>query len=118
MRACRGRRLLVAEVAEFVFTEEQGQLRDAVRRFCAENFDEQTVRRLMESDPPFDPKSWHRLGSELGVLGPAGGGSGGCGWRGRRGRGGPGSWTRVWGWTTSPRPGPPRRRSGGCPPPP
>ncbi len=56
-------------MAEFTFTEEQAQLRDAVRRFCAENFDEQTVRRLMESDPPFDPKVWARLGSELGVLG-------------------------------------------------
>ncbi len=56
-------------MAEFTFTEEQAQLRDAVRRFCAENFDEQTVRRLMESDPPFDPKVWDRLGSELGVLG-------------------------------------------------
>ena len=56
-------------MAEFTFTEEQAQLRDAVRRFCAENFDEQTVRRLIESDPPFDPKVWARLGSELGVLG-------------------------------------------------
>jgi alkylation response protein AidB-like acyl-CoA dehydrogenase len=56
-------------VAEFTFTDEQVQLRSAVRRFCAENFDEQTVRRLMESDPPFDPKIWARLGSELGVLG-------------------------------------------------
>ena len=56
-------------MAEFTFTEEQAQLRDAVRRFCAENFDEQTVRRLMESDPPFDPKVWARLGAELGVLG-------------------------------------------------
>ncbi|HEX9175014.1 MAG TPA: acyl-CoA dehydrogenase family protein [Mycobacterium sp.] len=68
-------------MAEFTFTEEQAQLRDAVRRFCAENFDEQTVRRLMESDPPFDPKVWARLGSELGVLGlsvpESGGGAGG-----------------------------------------
>ncbi len=55
--------------AEFVFTEEQGQLRAAVRKFCAENFDEQSVRTLMESDPPFDPKVWTRLGAELGVLG-------------------------------------------------
>ena len=55
--------------AEFVFTPEQDQLRSAVRKFSAENFDEPTVRRLMESDPPFDPKSWTRLGSELGVLG-------------------------------------------------
>jgi alkylation response protein AidB-like acyl-CoA dehydrogenase len=55
--------------AEFTFTDEQVQLRTAVRKFCAENFDEQTVRRLMESDPPFDAKVWNRLGSELGVLG-------------------------------------------------
>ena len=54
---------------EFTFTEEQGQLRTAVRRFCSENFDEQSVRTLMESDPPFDPKVWARLGAELGVLG-------------------------------------------------
>lgn len=54
---------------EFTFTDEQNQLRVAVRKFCAENFDEQSVRRLMESDPPFDPKVWARLGAELGVLG-------------------------------------------------
>lgn len=56
-------------MAEFGFTDEQAQLRAAVRKFCAENFDEQTVRTLMESDPPFDPKVWARLGAELGVLG-------------------------------------------------
>jgi alkylation response protein AidB-like acyl-CoA dehydrogenase len=58
-----------AQSAEFRFTEEQQQLRTAVRKFCADNFDEQTVRRLMESEVPFDAKVWHRLGSELGVLG-------------------------------------------------
>ena len=55
--------------AEYVFTDEQNQLRTAVRKFCSENFDEQTVRNLMESDPPFDTKVWARLGAELGVLG-------------------------------------------------
>ena len=55
--------------AEFTFTDEQGQLRAAVSKFCTDNFDEQTVRRLMESDPPFDAAVWTRLGSELGVLG-------------------------------------------------
>ncbi len=55
--------------AEFAFTDEQGQLRAAVRKFCSENLDEQTVRNLMESDPPFDTKVWTRLGAELGVLG-------------------------------------------------
>lgn len=56
-------------MAEFVFTDEQAQLRSAVRRFCADHFDEQTVRRLMESEPPVDRAVWGRLGSELGVLG-------------------------------------------------
>ena len=68
-------------MAEFTFTDEQAQLRSAVRKFCTENFDEQAVRGLMESDPPFDAKVWHRLGSELGVLGlsvpEADGGAGG-----------------------------------------
>ncbi|OBF98324.1 acyl-CoA dehydrogenase [Mycobacterium sp. 852002-51152_SCH6134967] len=58
-----------ASQAEYKFTEEQGQLRDAVRKFSAEHFSEETVRGLMESDPPFDPKVWARLGGELGVLG-------------------------------------------------
>jgi alkylation response protein AidB-like acyl-CoA dehydrogenase len=56
-------------VVEFRFTDEQGDLRAAVRKFGAENFDEATVRRLMESDPTFDAKVWARLGGELGVLG-------------------------------------------------
>ena len=56
-------------MAEFAFTDEQQQLRGAVRKFCAENFAEPTVRRLMESDVTFDPAVWNRLGSELGVLG-------------------------------------------------
>ncbi|MDT5400284.1 MAG: hypothetical protein QOK33_3515, partial [Mycobacterium sp.] len=56
-------------MAEFRFTDEQVQLRAAVRKFCADNFDESTVRRLMESDPTFDAKVWARLGGELGVLG-------------------------------------------------
>lgn len=68
-------------MAEFTFTDEQAQLRTAVRKFCAENFDEQTVRELMESEQPFDAKVWSRLGSELGVLGlsapEADGGAGG-----------------------------------------
>ncbi len=55
--------------AEFAFTPEQQALRTAVRKFSAENFDEATVRRLMETEPRFDPTVWRRLGSELGVLG-------------------------------------------------
>ena len=56
-------------MAEFTFSDEQQQLRGAVRKFCAENFTEPTVRRLMESDVTYDPAVWNRLGSELGVLG-------------------------------------------------
>nr|WP_167108338.1 acyl-CoA dehydrogenase family protein [Mycobacterium sp. DL592] len=59
----------MAESAEFTFTDEQQQLRTAMRKFCADNFDESTIRQLMESEVPFDPAVWHRLGSELGVLG-------------------------------------------------
>jgi alkylation response protein AidB-like acyl-CoA dehydrogenase len=66
MQACLGRKF---RVAEYTFTDEQNQLRTTVRKFCADNFDEQSVRRLMESDPPFDAKVWARLGAELGVLG-------------------------------------------------
>lgn len=59
----------VAANAEFRFTDEQNQLRDAVRKFSSEHFSEEKVRKLMESDPPFDQKTWARLGGELGVLG-------------------------------------------------
>jgi alkylation response protein AidB-like acyl-CoA dehydrogenase len=56
---------------EFVFTPEQQDLRRAVRQFCAERLDEDTVRRLMESEAGYDPALWARLGGELGVLGLA-----------------------------------------------
>ena len=56
---------------EFRFTPEQHDLRRAVRRFCTEQVDEPTVRRLMESDTGHDPALWARLGAELGVLGLA-----------------------------------------------
>ena len=55
--------------AEYVFTEEQGELRKAVRKFSESHFDEPRTRELMASDKPFDPKVWARLGAELGVLG-------------------------------------------------
>lgn len=56
-------------MAEFTFTTEQQQLRDAVRKFNAENFAEPTVRQLMESEVAYNPAVWRRLGTELGVLG-------------------------------------------------
>lgn len=57
------------KVAEFEFTGEQAQLRDAVRKFSANNFGEAKARTQMESEPRFDRQLWRRLGSELGVLG-------------------------------------------------
>ncbi len=59
------------ETLTFRFTDEQRQLRTAVRKFSAENFGEAAARRLMESEPRFDRGVWRRLGSELGVLGMA-----------------------------------------------
>ncbi|MET0699648.1 MAG: acyl-CoA dehydrogenase family protein [Mycobacterium sp.] len=52
-----------------MFNDEQAQLLSAVKKFAAENFDEQAIRRVMESDPPYDRAVWGRLGAELGVLG-------------------------------------------------
>ena len=62
---------LVSPGDEFVFTDEQQQLRAAVRKFCAERIDERAIRAVMEFDPPYDPAVWTRLGTELGVLGLA-----------------------------------------------
>ncbi|HPZ93483.1 MAG TPA: acyl-CoA dehydrogenase family protein [Mycobacterium sp.] len=53
----------------FAFTTEQQALRSAVRKFCEAHFGEEAARRVMESDPRYDPQVWRRLGSELGVLG-------------------------------------------------
>lgn len=59
----------MADATQFTFTDEQQALRAAVRKFCAANFDEATVRRLMEADVRYDAAVWRRLGTELGVLG-------------------------------------------------
>ena len=56
-------------MAEYVFSDEQAQLRAAVRKFADNNFGEASARVQMESEPRFDRKVWQRLGSELGVLG-------------------------------------------------
>ncbi|WP_232666145.1 acyl-CoA dehydrogenase family protein [Pseudonocardia sp. TRM90224] len=58
-------------MAEYLFTEEQQDLRRGIRQFCAEHASEQAVRTLMESDTGYDPAVWARLGGELGVLGLA-----------------------------------------------
>jgi len=66
----------------FVFDDAQRQLRDMVRKFCADNFGATAAHRPLESGELYDAGTWHRLGSELGVLAMAvpesDGGAGGC----------------------------------------
>ena len=52
----------------FVFTEEQQDLRDLVRRFLAEKSPVSQVRRLMATEAGYDPAVWAQLG-QLGFAG-------------------------------------------------
>ncbi len=51
----------------FAFTEEQDQLRDAVRRFMETKSDEKEVRQLMETAEGYDPELWAQMANELGL---------------------------------------------------
>jgi alkylation response protein AidB-like acyl-CoA dehydrogenase len=65
----------------FVFTDEQQDLRDMVRRFLAEKSPVSEVRRLMATEAGYDPAVWALLG-ELGLTGltiPEKYGGAGCG---------------------------------------
>jgi alkylation response protein AidB-like acyl-CoA dehydrogenase len=65
----------------FVFTEEQQDLRDMVRRFLAEKSPVSEVRRLMATEAGYDPAAWAQLG-QLGLAGltiPEKYGGAGCG---------------------------------------
>ena len=53
----------------FGFTEEQEQLRDAVRRFLTDRSPTSEVRRLMETDHGHDPDVWRRLCQDLALAG-------------------------------------------------
>ena len=50
-----------------IFSEEQDQLRDAVRRFLAAKSPSTEVRRIMESDDAYDPAVWAQMAQELGL---------------------------------------------------
>ncbi len=66
---------------KFVFTEEQQDLRDMVRRFLAEKSPVSEVRRLMATEAGYDPAAWAQLG-QLGLAGltiPEKYGGTGCG---------------------------------------
>jgi len=52
---------------EFVFSAEQEEMRDSVRRFLQDSSPEPEVRRLMATDNGYDDQVWQRLCSELGL---------------------------------------------------
>jgi alkylation response protein AidB-like acyl-CoA dehydrogenase len=51
----------------FAFSEEQDELRRAVRRFLAEKSPETEVRRLMETTEGYDPAVWSQMADQLGL---------------------------------------------------
>jgi alkylation response protein AidB-like acyl-CoA dehydrogenase len=55
----------------FAFSEEQEQLRDAVRRFMESKSPSAEVRRLMETTEGYDPAVWAQMANELGLQGLA-----------------------------------------------
>ena len=51
----------------FAFSDEQDQLRDAVRRFMDTKSPESEVRRLMDTTEGYDPAVWTQMAQELGL---------------------------------------------------
>ncbi len=51
----------------FAFSEEQDQLREAVRKFLEAKSPESDVRRLMETTEGYDPAVWQQMANELGL---------------------------------------------------
>jgi alkylation response protein AidB-like acyl-CoA dehydrogenase len=51
----------------FAFSEEQDELRSAVRRFLQEKSPEAEVRRLMETAEGYDPAVWRQMADQLGL---------------------------------------------------
>jgi alkylation response protein AidB-like acyl-CoA dehydrogenase len=51
----------------FAFSDEQEELRAAVRRFLAEKSPETEVRRLMETTEGYDPAVWRQMADQLGL---------------------------------------------------
>jgi len=51
----------------FAFSEEQEELRRAVRRFLEEKSPETEVRRLMETTEGYDPAVWSQMADQLGL---------------------------------------------------
>jgi alkylation response protein AidB-like acyl-CoA dehydrogenase len=53
----------------FAFSEEQEELRKAVRRFLEDKSPEAEVRRLMETTEGYDPAVWSQMAEQLGLQG-------------------------------------------------
>jgi alkylation response protein AidB-like acyl-CoA dehydrogenase len=51
----------------FAFSDEQEELRTAVRRFLAEKSPETEVRRLMDTTEGYDPAVWSQMADQLGL---------------------------------------------------
>jgi alkylation response protein AidB-like acyl-CoA dehydrogenase len=51
----------------FAFSDEQDELRAAVRRFLAEKSPETEVRRLMDTTDGYDPAVWSQMADQLGL---------------------------------------------------
>jgi alkylation response protein AidB-like acyl-CoA dehydrogenase len=51
----------------FAFSDEQDELRAAVRRFLAEKSPESEVRRLMDTTEGYDPAVWSQMADQLGL---------------------------------------------------
>jgi alkylation response protein AidB-like acyl-CoA dehydrogenase len=51
----------------FAFSDEQEELRAAVRRFLAEKSPESEVRRLMDTTEGYDPGVWSQMADQLGL---------------------------------------------------
>lgn len=56
---------------QLVVTEEQRELRDALRRFFADRSPSAEVRRLMETAEGYDPEVWAQMAGQLGLQGLA-----------------------------------------------
>src|SRR5215510_11419754 len=54
-------------IVNFAFSDEQEQLRDAVRRFLESKSPSTEVRRLMETTEGYDPAVWKQMANELGL---------------------------------------------------
>ncbi len=52
---------------QFAFTDEQEQLRSAVRRFLADKSPPTEVRRLMETESGYDAEVWRQIAGDLGL---------------------------------------------------